>query len=334
MRKSVAFLIHFSFWCIIGIIFFSIMYVATEGFSFSKYSNLSDIWGVYKKIFEAVGLIAVPFYISFYYTKLIIKNSVFLIYPLILIVIIYFAHFYLEGNNNYIDSLLKILLIVFFVIMGGLFQFLSDWFKNNVKTQELEKENQESKLALLRNQINPHFLYNTLNNIDALIKEDHEKASQSLIKLSYIMRYMLNDKQTELVLFKDELEYTRNYISLEKLRLKNQNFINFNIDDNHEELRVAPMIFIPFIENAFKHSVDSNCENGISINFTINKNIITFICENYIDNLDTEKDKSHGIGLHTVKKRLELLYPNKHNLVIDKNDTIFKVKLVIEVDED
>ncbi len=336
MKKSVVFSIHFSFWCIIGIIFFSIIYLVTKEFSLPGYSIPSDKWRIYKFFLSVIGLIAIPFYISFYYTKLIIKNSVFLIYPLILIVTLYFIHVYWEGNNVYrfVDSLLTIIIIVFFAFLGGLFQFLSDWFKNNKRTQELEKENQKSKLALLRNQINPHFLYNTLNNIDALIKVNHEKASQSLIKLSDIMRYMLHDNQTKLVLFNDELEYIENYISLEKLRIKNQNFINFKIDGNHKEIRIAPMIFIPFIENAFKHSIDSDSENGILINFTVNKNIITFICKNYFDSSDSEKDKSHGIGLNTVMKRLELLYPNKHNLVIDKNDAIFKVTLVIEFNED
>lgn len=334
MKKSVAISIHVGFWSIIWILFFTIIYLIDVSISPEDSISLPNRM-VHKLVFMVVGYLSIPFYIFFFYTKLIIKKAKFIIYPLLLIVPFYFLHVYWEGNNTYkyIDSLMVLVVICLFAVLGGLFQFFADWFKKNQLRVELEKENYESKFALLRVQINPHFLFNTLHNIDTLIKENQNKASQSLIKLSDIMRYMLHDNQSEHVSFKKELEYIENYISLEKLRIKNQNFINFKIKGDYKGIRIAPMVFIPFIENAFKHSIDSDYENGILIKFTIDKDVIIFVCENYFDNSDSEKDKSHGIGLNTVKKRLELLYPSKHNLVIDKNDTIFKVTLEINVNE-
>jgi LytS/YehU family sensor histidine kinase len=217
--------------------------------------------------------------------------------------------------------------------IGCLFSIFIDWFQKRDKILMLEKQNAESNLALLRTQINPHFLFNTLHNIDALIMDNQEKASKALIKLSDIMRYMLQESPLNHVSLKKELDYIENYISLERLRIKNPDFIKFAINGDYEGINVAPMLFLPFIENAFKHSVDSDCENGVTILFNINKNIITFSCDNKYDKIDSERDKTHGIGLETVKKRLELIYPGKHNLRISKNNSLFKVELKIEVND-
>jgi LytS/YehU family sensor histidine kinase len=197
----------------------------------------------------------------------------------------------------------------------------------------LEKQNAESNLALLRTQINPHFLFNTLHNIDTLIMDNQAKASKALIKLSDIMRYMLNESHLDHVSLEKELDYIENYISLEKLRIKNPNFVKYTITGDYKEIKIAPMLFLPFIENAFKHSVDTECENGLEISININKNFITLNCENKFDKTYSENDNTHGIGLDTVKKRLELIYPGKHKLKISKNDSLFKAELQIEVND-
>jgi LytS/YehU family sensor histidine kinase len=144
---------------------------------------------------------------------------------------------------------------------------------------------------------------------------------------------MLHDSKSDQVSIEKELEHVENYISLERLRIKNEKFLKFNISGNYQGIRIAPMLFIQFVENAFKHSVDSEIENGIVIDFAFEKNTITFICENQYNNLEIEKDKTHGIGLEIVEKRLKLLYPDKHKLNIDKDSPIFKVRLEINLDE-
>ncbi len=222
---------------------------------------------------------------------------------------------------------------ILWLTLGCLFGFFVDWYNKRNDIKALERENLTSNLAMLKFQINPHFLFNTLHNIDTLIHENQENASKSLIKLSDIMRYMLHDAKSELVELEKEVEHLQNYLSLEQLRLKNEKFLNYSINGNSKGINIAPMIMIPFVENAFKHSVDSDIENGITININIENNTLNFKCENCFDTSDTDKDNTHGIGLNTVKKRLNLIYKDRYNLSIRSDNSIFKVDLKIELHE-
>jgi len=217
--------------------------------------------------------------------------------------------------------------------IGCLFRFFIDWFKKKNEIIMLEKENVESNLALLKNQINPHFLFNTLHNIDTLIYANQEKASKSLVMLSDIMRYMLKDAKSDWVELQKEIEYLENYLLLEQLRLKNEKFLNYSITYDNKENKIAPMIIIPFVENAFKHSVDSTIENGIVIKIRLENQVLYFDCENRFDNFEMTKDSIHGIGLDTVKKRLNLIYKNRHKLSINSDNSVFKVNLELKLYE-
>jgi sensor histidine kinase YesM len=338
MKKSVIILIHLGFWCTISIIiliiinlFASILPIA---FPAEDYDPLID-WEMYKTALMITGILAIPFYIFFFYTKLIIKNVKNLIYPLLLIVIYYIGHV-IWGENNlnkYIDALMTVAVILLFGLLGGLFQFFTDWFKKNRLKVELERRNYESNFALLRSQINPHFLFNTLHNIDTLIHDNQEKASKSLVILSDIMRYMLKDAKLDFVELQKEIEHLENYLTLEQLRLKNDKFLNYSITGNYNGIKVAPMIMIPFVENAFKHSIDSSIENGIIIGIKIENGMLNFICKNQFDKSETDKDKIHGIGLETVKKRLDLIYKKKYKLSVNSDNSVYKVNLEIELNE-
>lgn len=214
-----------------------------------------------------------------------------------------------------------------FLVLGISFRSLFEWIKQKQIQQTLEKQNIKSELALMKTQLNPHFLFNTIQNIDALIPDDPKKASLSLIKLSEIMRYMIYESNSENVDLKDELEYIHNYIELEKLRMRSPELLTFEAEGSSNKKQVAPMLFIPFIENIFKHTADLNPDSGISIFFSIQSELIHFSCSNPVEKEKTEKDETHGIGLNTVKKRLELIYPGKHKLTISKNKSNFKVDL-------
>lgn len=334
MKKSVVILSHIGFWVMIWILLFTfINLIPFLPKSYDKYNPLLD-WNLYLGAFGGVGILMIPFYSGFFYTKLIIKNIKFIFYPLFLMIPIYFLLSY-RGDYSYrfVEALMPILLFLFFALWGGLFQLFSDWFKKNKLKIELERKNYESNLALLRSQINPHFLFNTLHNIDTLIHENQEKASKSLIKLSDIMRYMLIEAKLELVELQLEIEHLESYLSLEKLRLKNQKFLDYKISGDLKGNKIAPMIMIPFVENAFKHSVDSSIDNGIQIIIRIENRKLFFICDNQFDKSDTEKDKVHGIGLETVRKRLDLIYKSKYKLSINSKNSVFKVNLEIELDE-
>ena len=300
---------------------------------FNPYTN----WGAYWSATIITFILCIPFYSLFFYSKLILQNIRYLIYPLILTIPLYFGLVNLGEDNDqrkYFMSLIIVVIIMLFGLLGGLFQFYTDWFKKNQLKVELERKNYESNFALLRSQINPHFLFNTLHNIDTLIYDNKEAASKSIEKLSDIMRYMLNEAKTDFVDLQKEMDHLENYLSLEKLRLKNERFLNYTKSGNFQGIKVAPMIMIPFVENAFKHSVDSAIENGIILKIVIDNGFLNFYCENHFDKSETDKDKGHGIGLETVKKRLDLIYKNNYNLSINTDNSVFKVNLEINLNED
>jgi len=206
------------------------------------------------------------------------------------------------------------------------------WYKNQQLRNELENKNKASELALLKTQINPHFLFNTLNNIDTLISTDQEKASDAVIKLSDIMRFVLYEAKSDSIALEKEIEYLENYISLQQLRLKNPFFVSFEKDTNCNHKTIAPMLFIPFVENAFKHGQKNVVAPGIEITLDCKEGNINFEVVNRCDkSVIQNKDTASGIGLENVKKRLQLLYPNRHKLEIDDRNGLFKVKLSLVI---
>lgn len=327
MKKSVVILIHIAFWSIVLGLFFSNRLLDNYLFNPANPSyRLIKIMGHIGEIYP------VFFYIGYFGLVRIIRNKHLAIHTVFAIVIFHLILF-LISREIFAFSIFVFGAFFLWGTIGCLFSIFIDWFQKRDKILMLEKQNAESNLALLRIQINPHFLFNTLHNIDALIMDNQEKASKALIKLSDIMRYMLQESLLNHVPLKKELDYIENYISIERLRIKNPDFVRFSINGDYKGINVAPMLFLPFIENAFKHSIDSDCENGIVILFNINKNIITFSCDNKYDKTDSVRDDTHGIGLDTVKKRLELIYPGKHKLRISKNNSLFNVELQIEVND-
>jgi LytS/YehU family sensor histidine kinase len=209
-------------------------------------------------------------------------------------------------------------------------RYTIDWVKTSQKQMELERQKQMSELALLRSQINPHFLFNTLNNIYSLVYQKSEKAPQVVLKLSEIMRYMLYESNTEKVLLSKEIEYLKGFIEIQKLRLKNEDAIKFEIKGNIENVFIAPMLLIPFVENAFKHG-DKGAENIINIKLSIENKTLVFEVINPVKNIEPiYKDNAHGIGLQNIQRRLNLIYPSTHLLEIKKQNDLFKVTLKIE----
>jgi len=322
MKKSIIIYSHLTFWIIVLLSkllsVFSITYLTANDL---KYTTVKFVFFPF-----------IIFYIGYFIIMKLVRHPKSILTALIFFTItILIVFFYAKKTYAYCITILSANLVWFF--LGGLLRFFIDWFKKKSSIQTLQKENIESQLALLRMQINPHFLFNTLHNIDALIYKYPERASQSIVKLSDIMRYMLNDSKTEFISIEKELAYLENYITLEKLRLKNQNFLDYTISGDFKNKQIAVMILIPFIENAIKHSVDSEINQGIIIHFSFIQNKLIFTCANKFDVLTIDKDKTHGIGLDTVKKRLSILYANKHNLIITTENSIFKVELEILLDE-
>lgn len=218
------------------------------------------------------------------------------------------------------------LLFRFGIAMGvrGLIEYINE----RAQRKQLEIFNIQSELSLFRAQVNPHFLFNTLNNIDALIHTNPNKASETLIQLSKQMRYLLYDSNVETIDLTEEIRFIKNYIDLESIRIKNKNFVNFEVIGNSQGIRIAPMLFITFVENAFKHRSDKQEDKGLNIRFSITRNNLLFICENNYDKtLRIEGVKYNGIGLELVKKRLNLIYEFNYELSIKQENNCYAVQL-------
>jgi LytS/YehU family sensor histidine kinase len=204
------------------------------------------------------------------------------------------------------------------------------WFEEIKLKEALKQKNHETEMALIKSQLDPHFLFNTLNNIDVLILKDATEASNYLNKLSDILRFMLYETKTDEILLKKEIEYIEKYIELQKIRTSNANYVSFEIIGTLDMRTIAPMVFIPFIENAFKHSTNKKIDNAIRVQLFINQDSSIFVCENKFDPNRKVKQESNGLGNDLIQKRLHLIYPDQHWLEIDRQINLYSVKLTIK----
>lgn len=238
--------------------------------------------------------------------------------------------FYLRLLSGNLDAYLKIKenfpIYIFFVPIP-LF-FLVWVFEQWKWLQNLKNEKAKTELSLLRTQINPHFFFNTLNNLYALTIKNSKQAPDVILKLSDMMRYTIYEGEKETVKLLDEIEYLNNYIELHKIRYKKSVEISFNYKDVNHHLTIAPLLYIMLLENSFKHGIDTLTENAfININLYDTNDAIFFVIENNFD--PNEINKTKGIGLENLKKRLSLLYNNKHELTIDISNNVYKTTLKI-----
>lgn len=217
-----------------------------------------------------------------------------------------------------------------FIAYAGFIQMTENWIVDQRLKSELMRQNQASELALLKSQVSPHFLFNTLNNIYSLVYQKSEKAPSVVMKLSEIMRYMLYEASTGKVGLDREIEYLKSYIEIQSIRLKQTNFVNFRMDGTPKGKKISPMLFIPFVENAFKHCDKKVKSPGIEVKLTMLDDRVEFMVRN-------KKPKERqpvevpegGIGLSNVKRRLELLYTSTHRLDIQITETVYSINLII-----
>lgn len=187
------------------------------------------------------------------------------------------------------------------------------YLKSQARLQELENTNLKTELSYLKNQINPHFLFNALNNIYVLSRKRPDEAPEAILLLSDLLRYQLYDCVQEKVALKDEIEYLQNYLQLDKLRKSNAK-IKFNIKGDVNGKMVAPFLFLPFVENAVKHGINMNGESYLNISFDIDKDIYFRVANS--KSQQPTNNTVGGIGLVNVQRRLDLLYPEQHELTI------------------
>jgi len=237
------------------------------------------------------------------------------------------------GINGRSTAIRTIMVMSFIASISGtaamIIKGFITWVDEIKLKEELKWKNHQTEMALVKAHLDPHFLFNTLNNIDVLILEDATKASNYLNKLSDILRFMLYETQTDTILLEKEIEYIEKYIELQKIRTSNINYINFQITGTPGNKTIAPMVFIQFIENAFKHSTNKKIDHAINVQLFIEKETIRFVCKNKFDPKRKLKQGSNGLGNDLIQKRLNLIYPDKHTLELSNHCNLYTVNLII-----
>ena len=215
-----------------------------------------------------------------------------------------------------------------------IYGIISDWFIHQSEKIELQTQTMQSELKFLKSQINPHFLFNTLNNLYALTLKKSDDAPEIVLKLSEMMRYMLYECNEPLVPLHKEVSYMRNYLDLERLRQHEMMNLDFEVEGAVENQRIAPLLLIPFIENSFKHGLSNQISQGwVGIHMNIEPERLTFTIENSKSPSHPKLThrKSGGIGLVNVRRRLNLLYQDRYQLTIKNEPDKYTVNLMLKL---
>jgi LytS/YehU family sensor histidine kinase len=207
--------------------------------------------------------------------------------------------------------------------------YIAERIRNNRRVDRLREEKSRSEIGRLKNQLNPHFFFNTLNNLYSLSLTEPEKTPKMLLKLSDLMRYTIYKGKEDRITLDEELAYIKNYIALQEIRFKNEPKICLKTNIINGESRIPPLLFIVLVENTFKHGVEKiENESFVKIEIKETREQIVFSVENNFE--PTEDVVEKGIGLNNLKRRLHLEYPGRHTLKITKVDKIFKAQILLE----
>ena len=241
------------------------------------------------------------------------------------------------GNAIAFISWLTVLALIHMTIAMVMRGFIS-WYDDIAVKEQLARRTGEVEAALIRAKLDPHFLFNTLNNIDVLIMRDAPAASAYLNQLSDILRFVLYEARSERVPLAAELAYFDKYIALQRIRIANPRLVSYQLSGGTDGLLIAPMLLIPFVENAFKHAAGQREDDAIVVATTIIDSDLTFVCSNsYQPARGTETSgprAAGGLGHDLIQQRLALLYPNRHTLVISDSNHRYSVRLTLKLDSE
>lgn len=254
-------------------------------------------------------------------------TDVFLIYPFIIL--------YPDDVEfwNVLNMFRNLIYIYPVVGLGSAIYFVAHWVRNYHRNQELEKEKLAIELKMLKGQVNPHFLFNSINNIYALALEKSDKTPDALLKLSELLHSMLYECSGDKVALEKEVKLIHNYLDLEKLRYGDKVDIFFKVTGETEQFQISPLLLVPLVENSFKHGVSESIDKcWVNIDLNLKQDELAFgINNSKVKQLNgAQQHETGGIGLMNLKKRLALEYPNKYKFTIEENEDEFNVNLIIQ----
>ncbi|WP_298734926.1 histidine kinase [uncultured Chitinophaga sp.] len=271
------------------------------------------------------------FFLSF--TALIIFTGWLVIQALNLVLRPYAASISQWPNSNLNSQLYDVYIPLFFMVgaIAGI-QFYIDQLKTQHRLQSALRASAEQELQYLKAQINPHALFNSLNAVYFLIDKENKAAREMLMQFANLLRYQLYDSNTDTISIEKEAQYVANYVAIQQMRHNENCEVSFYCDPGMRQFQIAPLLLIPFVENAFKHvSAHVNAPNRVNISLRRQGSFLQLETYNTCEQMQRENGKHKGIGLANVKRRLELLYPERHHLQIDKTAQAFHVTLDIRI---
>ena len=235
-------------------------------------------------------------------------------------------------TSYYSTSVLNIFMYVLLAAIALLGQHMYRTISLKRQLKEEQQKRTEAELEWLKNQLNPHFLFNTLNNISSLIQIDADKAQDAIAQLSDLLRYAMYETRHETVPLQGEIDFMRNYVELMKLRCNEKTEVNAQFSILSSQLEIAPLLFISIIENAFKHGVSSNRNSMVDIRLDATADQISFCCQNTNFPKDEQNRSGSGIGLENTRRRLDLLYPHRYTWEQTvSDDNIYEIKITLEL---
>jgi two-component system, LytTR family, sensor kinase len=317
---------HFIFWFSILISIFSITYFGGYGLALSLLFSTS-----------IAILIPIPVYINFYLLDKYLFKKKYWQYILILITIItlsaFLCHFYFYNiigllKNNVLQWSVDIIIAI---VITTSVKFVKRGYTQKMLLQKLENQHLTAENQLLKAQLNPHFLFNTLNNLYSLSLNNSAETPDIILKLSKLMRYMTEAGQKDLVSLKQEVDFIKDYIEMEKLRLRSSENVILNANEVSSNFIIAPMILLPFIENIFKHGgTNSNGVFYVEINIFTEGQKLIFNCSNSVNHLKASEKMSMSTGLTNIRKRMDLMYSGRYELKIISDENSYRINLAIE----
>ena len=324
---------HILFWCLSFLVLLNILKVSSE---------VKQIDLIYTAIFHIPILLIVYLNLKVLFPQFLEKGK-YLIYGIfVLFLIALGAGFYIFLFGNWIDYIFTgyyfiayysfwdiSLYLIVYISLTSLLRLARGWFR----LQEIENEKTETELKALRSQINPHFLFNSLNSIYSLARKNSDLVPEKVVQLSDLMRHVIYESDTDAIPLEKEIEMIRNYIELQNLRTPDSEKIKLEVLGDLKEKKIAPLLFLPFVENSFKHGLKGGGNMVfVSINIRVQENSLLFEIENSKGkNTEIKEEKYKGIGIENVRKRLDLIYPGKYSLEISDDEFIFKVTLNLQL---
>ncbi len=327
------FLQHLFFWCLSFLVLMNVLKVSAE---------IKTIDLIYAAIFH-IPIVAVVYINLRLLFPFFLEKGKYLLYSLLILSLIALGSgFYLVLFNKWVDYFFEgyyfiafygfwdiSLYFAVYLVATSLLRLARGWFR----LQEIESERNKAELKALRSQINPHFLFNSLNSIYSLARKNSKEVPEKIVQLSDLLRHIIYDSDRDFIPLEKEIGMIRNYITLQNLRTDEQHKINLHVDGEVKEKMVAPMVILPFVENSFKHGLKGGADNAfVNILLTVSDHKLDLKIANSKGKSAGETDlRYQGIGIGNVRKRLEMLYPGRHKLKITETEQTFTVDLQIEI---